>query len=172
MGYIRMLRRKIGTDLLLAPSVTAVIRDAHDRVLFAHHRDTGVWVLPGGTIEPDERPADTLVREVWEETGLHVAPERLSGVFGGPEFRVTYANGDHVAYVMTLFECAILAGAPRPDRDEITDVAFLDESRAARLPLPRWARVVWPFVFNPTADTAYEPAAWQPETSDPRPPGE
>lgn len=39
----------------------------------------GHWELPGGTVEPDERPADAVVREVGEETGLRV---RVAGVRG------------------------------------------------------------------------------------------
>jgi 8-oxo-dGTP diphosphatase len=38
----------------------------------------GSWELPGGTVEPGERPEPALVREVAEETGLdvHVTRER------------------------------------------------------------------------------------------------
>lgn len=30
-----------------------------------------VWGLPGGHSDPDEEPAQTATRELWEETGLH-----------------------------------------------------------------------------------------------------
>lgn len=36
----------------------------------------GAWCFPGGGIEPGERAADALVREVWEEVGLAVRPVR------------------------------------------------------------------------------------------------
>lgn len=29
----------------------------------------GLWVLPGGGIDPGEEPEEAIVREVWEETG-------------------------------------------------------------------------------------------------------
>lgn len=32
------------------------------------------WALPGGKVEPGETLSEAVVREVWEETGLHVAP--------------------------------------------------------------------------------------------------
>jgi 8-oxo-dGTP diphosphatase len=37
----------------------------------------GRWTLPGGGLEFGERPADAVVREVHEETGLHVRVEEL-----------------------------------------------------------------------------------------------
>ena len=37
----------------------------------------GLWDLPGGGREGGERPEDCLLREVWEEFGLRLAPDRL-----------------------------------------------------------------------------------------------
>ncbi|MBB5851402.1 NUDIX hydrolase [Amycolatopsis umgeniensis] len=52
------------------------------KILFIRRRPGsflgGHWELPGGTVEPGERPAETVVREFAEETGLtvRVAGER------------------------------------------------------------------------------------------------
>ncbi len=43
--------------------------------------------MPGGRVESGETPAEAAAREVAEETGLHVAVERLLGVFDLGEFR-------------------------------------------------------------------------------------
>jgi 8-oxo-dGTP diphosphatase len=37
----------------------------------------GQWALPGGRIEPHERPVDCAVRELEEETGIALHPDRL-----------------------------------------------------------------------------------------------
>lgn len=34
--------------------------------------DSEVWGLPGGGVDPGEDPAETMVREVWEESGQRV----------------------------------------------------------------------------------------------------
>lgn len=41
-------------------------------------RDLTDWGNPGGKIDEGETPAEAAIRETWEETGLHFAPEDLS----------------------------------------------------------------------------------------------
>ncbi|OXM55034.1 NUDIX hydrolase [Amycolatopsis alba] len=58
-----------------------LIRDG--KILFIRRRPGsflgGHWELPGGTVEPGEEPAETVVREFAEETGLTV---RVTGERG------------------------------------------------------------------------------------------
>jgi 8-oxo-dGTP pyrophosphatase MutT (NUDIX family) len=51
---------------------SAIIVDDQHRVLLILHRKLGVWLYPGGHIEPHETSDEGLVREVKEETGLDV----------------------------------------------------------------------------------------------------
>lgn len=117
-GYVRGLREKVGTDLLLMPSTHVLVRDDDGRVLLVRHVE-GRWMLPGGAIEPGERPEEAAARECLEEAGIVVEPFRLAGVYGGPEFEVTYANGDRTAWVVTIYEGRIVQGEPVPDEDEV-----------------------------------------------------
>ena len=91
--YVRGLRERIGHDFMLMPSVASLIRDDDGRVLLVRHVE-GRWQLPGGAVDPDERPADAARREAREETGIEIEPVEVLGVFGGPEYRITYATGD------------------------------------------------------------------------------
>ena len=43
-----------------------------NRVLLHLHRKLGMWLPPGGHVEPGELPDDAAVREVLEETGVEV----------------------------------------------------------------------------------------------------
>jgi 8-oxo-dGTP pyrophosphatase MutT (NUDIX family) len=40
------------------------------RVLLLYHRKLGLWLPPGGHVEPGELPDEAAVREVLEETGV------------------------------------------------------------------------------------------------------
>jgi 8-oxo-dGTP pyrophosphatase MutT (NUDIX family) len=82
--YIRNIRSKVGSTMLQMPSVTIFNYDDTGQILLVKHADTGLWVAPGGAIEPGETPADAAVREMWEETGLLVRLVRILGVYVGP----------------------------------------------------------------------------------------
>jgi 8-oxo-dGTP pyrophosphatase MutT (NUDIX family) len=43
-----------------------------DRVLLVFHRNLARWLPPGGHIDAGETPDQATVREVFEETGLHI----------------------------------------------------------------------------------------------------
>jgi 8-oxo-dGTP pyrophosphatase MutT (NUDIX family) len=162
-AYLAALRSKVGHDLLVLPSVTAAVFDASRRLLLVRPPEIDLWITPGGAVDPDESPADALVREVWEETALDVEPLRVTGVYGGPDFVVRYPNRDLATYVMTVFECGVRAGTPRPDGDETAEVDWFTEDQALRLPLPAWARIVLPDAFRPrSAAAAFRPPAWRP----------
>ena len=58
--FIAKLREKIGNDLLLLPSVSAIILDDAGRVLIQRASDDGKWYVIGGSLEPGEQPADAV----------------------------------------------------------------------------------------------------------------
>ena len=65
--------------------VFGIIFDDRGKVLLCHRRDFDLWNLPGGRIEEGEAPWEGVVREVKEETGLDVKPQKISGLYFKPE---------------------------------------------------------------------------------------
>jgi 8-oxo-dGTP diphosphatase len=122
--YIRKLRLSIGTDVLLVPGAAAIIINEAGEVLLQRRSDNGLWGLPGGVLDPGEEPADAIVREVWEETGLDVIPERIVGIYSGPDFQVVYPNGDRVSIVSVAFACRPVAGEPHVHDDESLEIRY------------------------------------------------
>lgn len=64
-----------------------VVRNRSVLLLHRAHGRADDWVLPGGTPRPGESMAACARREVREETGLHVDPDRVAFVLEvvGPE---------------------------------------------------------------------------------------
>ncbi|MFJ8626617.1 NUDIX hydrolase [Kitasatospora sp. NPDC093550] len=58
----------------------AVVRE-DGRVLAIRRADNGTWEPPGGVLELAETVEDGVCREIYEETGLKVSVERLTGVY-------------------------------------------------------------------------------------------
>lgn len=146
--YIANIREKIGHQVLLLPSVTVLVFDAERRVLLVRHADKNVWVAPGGMIEVDENPQQAAIREMREETNCEVELLRITGVYGGPEFRVSYRNGDEVAYVMTVFAARITGGEPKPDNDETLEVKYFTYEETRYLNCGHWLPVVLADVYQ------------------------
>lgn len=131
--YTRRLRQCVGHDLLLSQAAAACIRDPQGRILLLRRSDgENLWGFPGGVIEPDERADEAVVRETYEETGLHIEPVALIGVYTGPTYRFKYPNGDQAQPTVIFFECRITGGELRPDMQESTDARFF--GRGEELP--------------------------------------
>ncbi|WP_049573188.1 NUDIX domain-containing protein [Nonomuraea sp. SBT364] len=145
--FLARLRDKVGSELLMLPSVNGCVFDGSGRLLVARHGDIGLWATPGGGVDPDERPEDAVVRELREELGIEVEVRGLIGAYGGPDFRTLYPNGHQVAYVIITYACAIVSGTPTPDGDEINDARWVTEPELAGLEMTAWSPHVLPHVF-------------------------
>ncbi|MGR6319564.1 NUDIX domain-containing protein [Micromonospora soli] len=134
--YVARMRRHIGSELLLLYGVSAVVTDDAGRVLLARRGDNGRWSVPAGMVDPGEQPADALLREVHEETGVKVEIERLGGVATHP---VVYPNGDVCEYLNVWFRCRAVGGAATPDGDESLAVGWFDPDELPEL--DDWSRL-------------------------------
>jgi ADP-ribose pyrophosphatase YjhB (NUDIX family) len=70
LGYITP---KVGTD--------AAIFNEQGQILLMERADDSGWCLPCGFVEPNESPAEGIIREVREETSLEIRIDKLVGVF-------------------------------------------------------------------------------------------
>jgi ADP-ribose pyrophosphatase YjhB (NUDIX family) len=59
----------------------AAVIDAQGRMLLIRRADNAKWAMPGGALEVGETPAEGVVREVLEETGVRCRAVALVGVF-------------------------------------------------------------------------------------------
>jgi 8-oxo-dGTP pyrophosphatase MutT (NUDIX family) len=92
-------------------------------VVLVKHKRFGIWLQPGGHIDPGESPAEAARREAHEETGLHVA-----FVGGSPE--LVHIDVHPGPRGHTHLDLRYLLEAddadPSPGPDESPDVAWFD----------------------------------------------
>jgi 8-oxo-dGTP pyrophosphatase MutT (NUDIX family) len=144
-GHLAGVRAIVGNHLLVLPGVAALVLDDRSRLLLLFHADSRRWVLPGGAVEPDEHPADAVVRETREETGVEVRPDAVVAVDGGPGHHRRYRNGDEVSYVTTVFRCTPVGGRLRGDEHEALELRWVPLDEVATLTdLAPWVRDLLP----------------------------
>ena len=95
------------------------------------------WGTLGGAVEVGESPAEAAVRETREEIGVGVRLVRLLGVLGGPDYGVSYPNGDRVAYVTAVYEARMSRGSPVGSDGELSGFAWFAPGDLAGLELGR-----------------------------------
>ncbi|WP_027345062.1 NUDIX hydrolase [Hamadaea tsunoensis] len=105
-------------------SVTGVVVDDQDRVLVIQRRDNGRWELPGGVLELEESIPDGMKREVLEETGVHVEPVRLTGVY----------KNIKVGVVALVFRARYVSGQPTTTDESQAVEWWTEEEIRAKMP--------------------------------------
>ena len=111
-------------------------------VLMVLNRETGLWQTIGGSLEPGESPHEAARREALEEAGVTVELRGILAVAGGEDFRLTYPNGDQMAYVSTIFDAVVTAGEPQPDDDETSAVEWFTLHELAALETDDFTRAL------------------------------
>ncbi|CAL9457968.1 NUDIX hydrolase [Streptomyces lavendofoliae] len=86
----------------------AVVRE-DGRLLAIRRADNGTWELPGGVLELAESPEEGVAREVWEETGIRVEVDELTGVYKNT------ARG----IVALVFRCKPSGGSERTSAESL-----------------------------------------------------
>jgi len=90
-------------------------------------KPAGVWALPKGNLDEGESPAETAVREVWEETGVQ---GRLVEKLGDVRYVYTWA-GERVFKVVSFY----LLRAGRGRIGEIEERMRVEVAEVRWLPL-------------------------------------
>jgi 8-oxo-dGTP pyrophosphatase MutT (NUDIX family) len=132
----------------------ALCFDQAGRILLCRTAPTitpnGEWMLPGGGVEFGEDPADGVIRELEEETGLSGRIEGVAGIVSRLLDRRPWAGGADVHNVAIIYRVAVEPGELRDEVDGSTDTcAWLSRAETEDLPLWPVARAGLRLGFGP-----------------------
>lgn len=129
-----------GFALSAMPSVEAVVLN-EGNILLVHRKDDGLWCLPGGITDPGETLAESVLRELQEETGIVGRVRQLLGIY---DSRLWHSKKRiHFYHFLFLIEAEDLT--PRPS-DEVFDAVYFAEDNLPSMSPGHHLRA--PFVFK------------------------
>lgn len=114
-------------------SYVVPVDPARGELLLVAHRKAGLWLPPGGHVEPGEDPWHTAVREAGEELGLAPGAPRMPPAFLTVTRTVGPASHTDVSlwYVIETVADAVTAF----DRSEFDAIAWLTPAEILARPL-------------------------------------
>lgn len=116
----------------LVVAASAVVSNDQGQILLHRRTDNEKWSVPGGAMELGESIAETVTREVKEETGLDVEIDRLVGIYSDPGHVVAYSDGEVRQQFSICFACHVVGGEFATS-DETLEVAFFDRGELDEL---------------------------------------
>jgi ADP-ribose pyrophosphatase YjhB (NUDIX family) len=136
--------------------IRAVIFNQHNEILLVKEASDQKWSLPGGWADIGYTPAEVVVKEVEEETGLIVTPVKLLAVLD----KKNYPHPPQLEYVYKHFiQCTITGGAIRQAHD-ISEVAFFPQQHIPALSEIRIVQsqvdMMFEFLYNADKPTIFE----------------
>ncbi|MBA3338569.1 MAG: NUDIX domain-containing protein [Geodermatophilaceae bacterium] len=113
-------------------AVTAFVQDAAGRLLMIRRTDNDLYAVPGGAQEIGETIAQTVVREVSEETGITVDVTGLIGVYSDPAHVIAFSDGEVRQEFSLCFRARPIEGEPRTS-SESKEVLWVEPAGLADL---------------------------------------
>lgn len=124
-SYLGQLRRIVGSRVILVPGARIVVHDRQGRVLLELRKDFGRWGVPGGNGEIGDDMTTTIIREVYEETGLAIKRPEPFGLASDPRHEtITFPNGHVTQNFALLFHAPRPRGATKFDPGETLDLGW------------------------------------------------
>jgi ADP-ribose pyrophosphatase YjhB (NUDIX family) len=116
------------------PAASAIVSDEGGRIVLHRRADNDLWALPGGAMELGESVAQTVIREVREETGLEVEPRYVIGVYSDPAHVYAYDDGEVRQEFSVCVACRTVGGTLAVS-EESTEVGVFTPDEIASLPM-------------------------------------
>ena len=142
-------------------AVGAVVGNEQGQILLIQRADSGIWLYPTGWADIGYSPAEVVVKEVAEETGIECVVDGLLAVLDGQRMGFT-----RIPLYSLVFHCHAVGGEIEPHPLETSDVGWFGRDD---LPTPlagfaQWGEMAFaaiegnpvPVWFDPPRDPPWQ----------------
>jgi 8-oxo-dGTP pyrophosphatase MutT (NUDIX family) len=125
-------------------TATGFVFNHEGKVLMIKHKKLGVWLPPGGHIDPNELPCKAVLREIFEETGVtaSVISAAVNTDFPAAEYELPLpmeilledieGNGLH-NHIDMIYLCKAVDASLNPQESEIDGIGWFYPSEVEGL---------------------------------------
>lgn len=150
-GYIQSLRALIGNRKIIHPGARIVIENDLGEILLIRRKDNDQWGLIAGGLEAGEDIQTCIIREVQEETGLHIEQLEGIGISTRPDQEtVRYPNGDVIQYFTLVFYANQWSGELQQETSETQEARFFPPDQTPSLPPNESPALEWVRAYKQT----------------------
>ena len=150
----------------VTPKITigAVVGNDKGELLMIQRADSGVWLYPTGWADVGYSPAEIVVKEVYEETGIDCEVIRPIAILDGQRRGFT-----RIPLVALVFHCRAIGGELRPHPLECSDVGFFarDALPEATVNADWWADHAFAAIRGEDIKVQFDPPRKPPWRGDP-----
>jgi len=107
-----------------------------DQILMVRETIDGNWSLPGGWADVGLTPSEVAIKEVWEESGLIVVPERLLAVLD----KKMHNHPPDMFHIYKIFILCRETGGELKGGMETSETGFFGPDKFPPLSVPRITR--------------------------------
>ena len=109
-------------------------------MLLVRRCDSGMWELPGGSVDVGESAVVAAVRHTIAAAGVDILVTGIAALFTDPSHVVHSPHGEVRQEFALLFHARSLGGVPRGDHRETIDAAWVAVAELPALPMEPSAR--------------------------------
>jgi ADP-ribose pyrophosphatase YjhB (NUDIX family) len=135
--------------------IRAFVVNENDEILLARESADGCWSLPGGWADIGLTPREVAVKEVFEETGLHVDTQQLMAIFD----KKCHPHPPQASYVYKIVLFCTLKSTPQSFNKgfDILDVGYFNVHNLPPLSTPRILESQIILLYNQFKDNVLTP---------------
>lgn len=113
--------------------VRGIVFDEQRRILLVQERADENWTAPGGWVDVNEPPSESVTREIWEESGFKTKAVKLLAVYD----KQKHNHPVHWPHSYKMFFLCELIGGEATTSIETLDVRFFEKDALPTLSTPR-----------------------------------